>query len=116
MKAVAIFAIAALVGVVVYGLSGRRARGELAAAGGTWVWEDRPPDDTLPAGPSVEGEGADPFAFERTSVAAHRPFRSRLLGVLGLIVLVGTAGMVLAATLWQAGHMINQQIANFLEK
>lgn len=116
MKAVAIFAIAALVGVVVYGLSGRRARGELAAAGGTWVWEDRPPDDTLPPGPSVEGEGADPFAFERTSVAAHRPFRSRLLGVLGLIVLVGTAGMVLAATLWQAGHMINQQIANFLEK
>ncbi len=48
--------------------------------------------------------------------AAPTPWNTRVAGVVGLLALVVAAAAVLALTLYEAGHLVNQTIAKFLEQ
>ncbi len=116
MQIAEILVLAVLAGVIVYALAMRREREELPGTPS----EDRPRRRPRRGDPAPDRGGAemagDSFAYVRVAVGGHTPLRTRLLGLLGLILLVAFSAALLAIGLWQAGHVINQTIAKFLEK
>lgn len=116
MQIAGILVLAVLAGVVVYALVMRGEREELPGTPSGDRPRRRPRrDDPAPDRGGAEMAG-DTFAYVRVAAGGHTPLRTRLLGLLGLILLVAFSAALLAIGLWQAGHIINQTIAKFLEK
>jgi hypothetical protein len=68
--------------------------------------------------PSPAGEGTDGGdAFTYVPVIQDAPtWRTRLSGVLGLVLFVVLGGTLLALSAYQVGHLINETIAKYLQK
>lgn len=123
MNPLAILGIAAGVGLIVYALSLRNDDETLPVA---QVRPDRPKaarqgshhedSDALgfgqfePPPPPSEHLAYVPVSTDPETV------RSRLLGLGGLILLVLASAAVLALAMYQAGHIINQTLARYLNK
>ncbi len=120
MEIAGILALAIVAGVAVYAVSLRRGEEQAPATGhifeerGRWRRRSRA-DRGLPAD-EPETAAADSFAYVPLAVADRVPIRTRLLGFLGIVLLIAVSAAALAAALWEAGHLVNQTIAKFLEK
>lgn len=69
----------------------------------------------LPAtSPTATAEPAESFIYIPVLESSHVSWQRRLVGVVGLIVLVTAAAALLAGAVYQAGHVINDTIAKFL--
>ncbi|MEW6058828.1 MAG: hypothetical protein AB1551_01570 [Actinomycetota bacterium] len=68
--------------------------------------------------PSPTDEGADRGdSFTYVPVIADvLTWRTRVTAVVGLILVVGLAALLLALGFYQAGHLLNETLAKFLEK
>jgi hypothetical protein len=86
----------------------RRSRRTLAPGFGS-----PPPRDTALAPPVATGEGP---LYVPVLPASRTHWTTRVLGFVGLLVLVALAAAVLALTLYEVGHLVNQTIAKFLEQ
>ncbi len=79
-----------------------------------------PPATSLPAtSPSATSPPAattEQVTYVPLAIAGRIPFRTRLAGLFGIAVLVASSAAVLAAGLYEAGHLINQTIAKFFGK
>ncbi len=133
MSSMAVIGISVLVGVIVYGLSLWNSAEEVLAVGhapnasATPGAERRRRRRRTPA-PGFETEPNEATAQAQASSAAGGavyvplspagpiPWTTRVAGFVGLLALVVAAAAVLALTLYEAGHLVNQTIAKFLEQ
>ena len=120
MNPLAIIGIALGVGLIAYALSLRDDDDVLL---GEHVRPDRPAgrpgqEDESRAVGFGPGEGVAPGdSFAYVPVISTPPtLRTRLMGLGGLILLVLTSAAVLAFAVYQAGHVINENLARFLGK
>ncbi len=121
MNPLTILGIAAGVGLIVYALSLRSDDETLPVA---QVRPDRPKaarqgshhedPDALGFG-QFEPPPPEHLAYVPVSIDPET-VRGRLLGLGGLILLVLAAAAVLALAMYQAGHIINQTLARYLNK
>lgn len=98
---VIVAAVSVLVGVIVYVGTVRRGEGEPSAMGFG----------------EVATAGAEPppgTTYLRVSTE-QVALRDRLVGVIGLVLLLALGAAALAFGLYQAGHLVNQTIEAFLE-
>lgn len=109
MRYAGVVAVSMLVAAVVYVVSLREPRDEAISHGFL--------PENLPAGGPVPGAIAgEHITYVPLAVAGRIPLRTRLAGLLGIVVLVAFSAAVLAFGLYQAGHLINQTIAKFFAK
>ncbi|HXF37013.1 MAG TPA: hypothetical protein VNO17_07505 [Actinomycetota bacterium] len=74
--------------------------------------EDPPPASRADA---PEGPIGQAFAYRRADLPpVHLPLRTRVLGLLGLIVLIVVAAVAMALALYQAGHLVRLQFERYL--
>jgi hypothetical protein len=66
---------------------------------------------------TATAEGAsESFTYVPVGPAGRTPWTRRLTGFLGLLALIAASAAVLAGAVYEAGHLINQMIARYLEK
>jgi hypothetical protein len=74
-------------------------------------------EEELTAGPGDPPRSGDPppgFAYLQVSTRGPA-LRDRLLGLIGLVLLVAISMAVLAFAIYEIGHLINRTIETFLE-
>jgi hypothetical protein len=74
------------------------------------------PPATSPPATSLPAATTEQVTYVPLAIAGRIPFRTRLAGLFGIAVLVASSAAVLAAGLYEAGHLINQTIAKFFGK
>jgi hypothetical protein len=130
MSSVAIIAISMGVGVLVWALSLWSGADEALALGhapeapSRWLGRRRGRPRAQGFEPIAPGAQAPPtleptarsFTYVPVLPAGRTSWTTRLAGFLGLLLLIVGAAAVLAATLYEAGHLINQAISKYLSK
>ena len=99
-----------LVGVGAYVVTVRGARADAGLGFGEG-------EDELASGPGDPTRPGDPppgYAYLQVSTQGPAP-RDRLLGLIGLVLLVAISMAVLAFAIYEIGHLINRTIEAFLE-
>ncbi len=109
MKVAVFLALALLSGLAVLALVLARSRD--GRSGPDFV--SGPRDEGAVSDRGRSTEGADAFAFGHGPVAGQASVRTRLLALLGLVALIAASAGALAVALWQIGHLINRELANF---
>jgi len=90
---------------------GRRRKRRARAAPGS-----HPPAEDLAPGEAVARAPGDSFAYVRVESAERTPWTTRVAEFFGLLVIVASSAAILAAAIYEAGHLINQAIARYLAK
>ena len=107
MPLLIVVVLSVLVGGAVY-LGTIRTQGKPPATG----FGETEPDETLEA---IE-PGAPAHGYAYLQVSTRGPaLRDRLLGLIGLVLLVAISMAVLAFAIYEIGHLINRTIEAFLE-
>lgn len=107
-----VVAVSVLVSVAVYVVSLREQSSVAAWLGFT----SNEQLDTVSAPVQPEMPASEHVTYVPLAVAGRTPLRTRLAGLLGIIVLVFFSAAILALGLYQAGHLVNQTIAKFFGK
>lgn len=105
-----VVAVSLMVAAVVFVVSLREPREDSSSHGFT------PEEQLTPVPIATLPEDATTVTYVPLAVAGRIPLRTRLAGLLGIVVLVASAATALAFGLYQAGHVVNQTIAKFLGK
>jgi hypothetical protein len=98
-----------LVGVGAYLVTVRGARADASLGFGR---EEEPAPG--PGDPTQPGDPLPGYAYLQVSTQGPAP-RDRLLGLIGLVLLVAISMAVLAFAIYEVGHLINRTIEAFLE-
>ena len=103
-----VLAVSLLVGGAVYAVTMRAGHAQPAAVG--FEGPGSAPDDEEG---STDGPGAG-YTYLRIAVRGPS-WRDRLIGFVGLLILIAVATVVLAFGIYQLGHLVNVTIDRFLQ-
>jgi hypothetical protein len=106
MPFLALAALSLLVGALVYAVTVYAEQGRTTAGFGDAVASEGAAAEP----PAPPGRG---YAYLRVSTEGPS-VRERLLGLVGLVLLVVVSAAALAFTIYEAGHLINRTIQSFL--
>jgi hypothetical protein len=93
---------------------GARTEGSLGFGDGEEELVASPAEPPRPGDPPRSDDPPPGYAYLQVSTRGPA-IRDRLLGVVGLVVLVGISMAVLAFAIYEIGHLINRTIEAFLE-